>query len=200
MRALIMAGGAGSRLNLGEKPLITLCGRPMIEYITDAFTAAGFEPVVAASMKTPMTMNWCRAQGIAICKAEGKGYVEDMVESVLGLEEQGPLFICVSDIPCITPDIIRFIFASYQSTGKDALSTWIPAKLVKSCRGGMPYRETVDGIDACPAGVNVLRGDLIGEVQDECSLLLDELRLAVNVNTRADLAQAEKILKIHSSF
>ena len=64
----------------------------------------------------------------------------------------------------------------------------------------MPYRETVDGIDACPAGVNVLRGDRIGEVQEECSLLLDELRLAVNVNTRADLAQAEKILKIHSSF
>ena len=40
----------------------------------------------------------------------------------------------------------------------------------------------------------------IGEVQEECSLLIDELRLAVNVNTRADLAQAEKILKIHSSF
>ena len=92
MRALIMAGGAGSRLNLGEKPLITLCGRPMIEYITDAFTAAGFEPVVAASMKTPMTVNWCRARGIAICKAEGKGYVEDMVESVLGLEEQRTTF------------------------------------------------------------------------------------------------------------
>ena len=164
----------------------------MIEYITDAFTAAGFEPVVAASMKTPMTVNWCRARGIAICKAEGKGYVEDMVESVLGLEEQGPLFICVSDIPCITPDIIRFIFASYQSTGKRRLVNLDPCRLVKSCRGGMPYRETVDGIDACPAGVNVLRGDRIGEVQEECSLLIDELRLAVNVNTRQILHRPKR--------
>jgi adenosylcobinamide-phosphate guanylyltransferase len=172
----------------------------MIEYITDAFMAAGFEPVVAASMKTPMTMNWCRVRGIAFCKAEGKGYVEDMVESVLGLEEQGSLFICVSDIPCITPDIIRFIFASYQSCGKDALSTWIPAKLVKSCRGGMPYRETIDGIEACPAGINILRGDRIGEVQNECSLLLDEPRLAVNVNTPSDLAHAENILRMHTSL
>ncbi len=172
----------------------------MIEYITDAFTAAGFEPVVAASRKTPMTMNWCRVRGIAFCNAEGKGYVQDMVEAVRGLEEQGPLFICVSDIPCVTADIIRSIIASYQSSGKDALSTWIPAKLVKSCRGGMPYREIIDGIDACPAGINILCGDRIGEVQDEYPLLLDEPRLAVNVNTRADLAHAEKILKIRSPF
>ncbi len=200
MRALIMAGGAGSRLDLGEKPLISLCGRPMIEYITDAFTAAGIEPVVAGSTKTPMTLNWCRARGIAFCKAGGRGYVEDMVEAVLVLEEEGPLFICVSDIPCITADIIRSIITSYHSCGKDALSTWIPAKLVQSCRGGMPYREAVDGIDACPAGINILRGDRIGEAQDECTLLLDEPRLAVNVNTREDLAQAEKMLKIPLSL
>ena len=172
----------------------------MIEYITAAFTTAGFEPVVVTSTKTPMTLNWCRARGIAFCKAGGKGYVEDMVEAVLVLEEERPLFICVSDIPCITPDTIRSIFASYRSGGKDALSTWIPAKLVKSCPGEMPYRETIDGIDACPAGINILRGDRINEVQDECPLLLNDPRLAVNVNTRADLARAEKILKIPPSF
>ena len=33
MRALIMAGGAGSRLNLGEKPLILINNQPMIGYI-----------------------------------------------------------------------------------------------------------------------------------------------------------------------
>ena len=64
----------------------------------------------------------------------------------------------------------------------------------------MPYRETIDGIDACPAGINILRGDRIDEVQDECPLLLNDPRLAVNVNTRADLARAEKILKIPPSF
>ena len=61
MHALIMAGGAGSRINLGEKPLVTVCGRPMIAYILDAFIKAGIYPVVATSSKTPMTMNWCRA-------------------------------------------------------------------------------------------------------------------------------------------
>ena len=41
MHALIMAGGSGSRLNLGEKPLILIGGRPMISYVIDAFLSAG---------------------------------------------------------------------------------------------------------------------------------------------------------------
>jgi adenosylcobinamide-phosphate guanylyltransferase len=198
MRALIMAGGAGSRINLGEKPLILICGQPMIAYVIHAFQQAGCEPVVAVSPQTTMTLNWCRANGIAFCKAKGKGFVEDMVHAVRLLEEENPLFISVSDIPCITGGIVRSISVSYDSCGKDALSTWVPASMVKSCRGDMPYRERIDGIEACPAGINILRGDHIDELQDEHSLLLKEPRLAFNVNTRADLAEAESFLRRES--
>ncbi|MDO9323745.1 MAG: 5-deoxyadenosylcobinamide phosphate nucleotidyltransferase, partial [Methanoregula sp.] len=59
--------------------------------------------------------------------------------------------------------------------------------------------EEIHGIKACPAGVNILRGDLITEFQDELQILLDEPRLALNVNTRADLADAEAFLKKFSS-
>jgi adenosylcobinamide-phosphate guanylyltransferase len=193
-----MAGGSGRRLNLGEKPLILIGGRPMISYVIDAFSAAGFEPVVAASLSTPMTINWCRAQGVTVCKAEGAGYVEDMMSVVRTMDERHPLFISVADIPCITPGIIRTIAEAYFSSGKDGCSTWIPAGLVTSCRGGMPYRKTVGGTEACPAGINILRGDLIDQPQDELELLLDEPGLALNVNTRADRIRAEDFLK-HTS-
>ncbi|MGA2121867.1 MAG: NTP transferase domain-containing protein [Methanoregula sp.] len=199
MRALIMAGGAGSRINLGEKPLILICGQPMIAYIIGAFQKAGCEPVVAVSPQTPMTLNWCRARGIAFCKAEGKGFVEDMVHAIRFLEEENPIFISVSDIPCITAGIVRSISEFYDTDGKDALSTWVPASTVKTCRGGMPYRERINGIEACPAGINILRGDRIDEVQDEQALLLNEPRLAINVNTRADLAEAESLLRLEST-
>ena len=195
MHALIMAGGSGSRLNLGEKPLIPIRGRPMIAYVIDAFCAGGFDPVVAASPKTPMTINWCRAHGIAFCKAEGRGYIEDMISAVETLDEQHPLFICVSDIPFITAKIIRQIADSYHTSGKDACSTWVPSDLVHSCRGSIPYWEQVNGIEACPAGVNILRGDLISQRQDELQVLLSEPGLALNVNTRADLAKAEAFIK-----
>jgi len=198
MHALIMAGGSGSRLNLGEKPLILIGGRPMISYVITAFSVAGFEPVVAVSPNTPMTMNWCRANGIAVCKADGCGYVEDMISAVRIIDQRHPLFISVADIPCVTPDIIRTIAQAYYLSGKDGCSTWVPAGLVGSCRGDMPYRKTVNGTEACPAGINILRGDLIEQPQDELQLLLDEPGLSLNVNTPADRVRAEYFLKRQS--
>ena len=195
MFALIMAGGAGSRLNLGEKPLIQICGQPLVSYVIDAFRDAGCLPVVAASFQTPMTLNWCRANGIEFCKTEGAGYIEDMVSAVMMLEEEKPLFVSASDLPCITPDIINTITGAYHSSGKDACSVWVPAIMSTSCHEGMPYREELQGITACPAGVNILMGSLIAQPQDELQLLLEEPRLALNVNTRADLAEAEQFLK-----
>jgi adenosylcobinamide-phosphate guanylyltransferase len=195
MHALIMAGGMGSRLERGEKPLILVRGKPMIAYVIDAFSTAGIIPVVATSQKTPMTMNWCRAQGIAFCKTEGKGYVEDMIGAVQALDNQQPLFICVADIPCITPRIIQHIADSYSEAGKDACSVWVPATLVRACRGGMPYREHICGIEACPVGINILRGDLIEQPQEELQVLLNEPCLSLNVNTPEDLARAEDFLQ-----
>ena len=195
MRALIMAGGSGSRLNSGEKPLAMICGQPMIAYVVRAFREAGCEPVVAGSPLTPMTANWCRANGIAYCRTDARGYVDDMVQAVQSLEEDGPLLISVSDIPCIGPDIIRTIIGTYPSAGKDALSTWIPATMVSTCRESMPYREQVGNTEACPAGINIIRGDRAGEEQEEYRLLLEETCIALNVNTPADRDRAEALLK-----
>ena len=194
MRVLIMAGGAGSRLARGEKPLIPVCGKPMISFITGAFCSAGCEPVVVVSQKTPMTANWCRAHDIPVIRTGGNGYIEDMVSAVRDLEEGQPLVISVSDIPCITPAIITTIIRAYHNCGKDALSTWVPAHLVKSCRSGMPYHEQISGVEACPAGVNIIRGDGIDAEQEEFTLLMDEPRLAMNVNTPEDLARTEAFL------
>jgi adenosylcobinamide-phosphate guanylyltransferase len=195
MYALIMAGGSGSRINLGEKPLISICGRPMIAYVIDVFHFCGITPVVAASPKTPMTMNWCRAQGIAFCKAEGKGYVEDMISVVETLDEQHPLFVSVSDIPCLTAKIIHQIADAYFASGKDACSTWIPKELVQFYGGTPCYQEQIDRIEACPAGINILRGDLISQTQEEIRILLHDPGLAINVNTRADITKTETLIK-----
>ena len=195
MRALIMAGGAGSRLNLGEKPLILINNRPMLGYVTDAFILAGFDVVVATSPKTPMTRNWCRANGVESYDAGGADYIRDMVETVRALEETQPLFVSVSDIPCIDAEIITTVRDAYRESGKDACSTWVPSTIVRSCRGDMTYRETIGDIEACPTGLNILLGNRIAEPQDELQLVLADPRLAINVNTREDRAAAEAFLR-----
>ena len=141
-----------------------------------------------------MTANWCRAQGLPVVRTEGKGYIEDMVCAVKVLEEGGPLVVSVCDIPCLTPAIVSTIIRAYTGSGMDALSTWVPARLIRTGRDALPYHENIRGEEACPAGVNILRGNHIGAEQEEFFFVLDEPRLALNVNTPEDLARAESFL------
>jgi adenosylcobinamide-phosphate guanylyltransferase len=141
-----------------------------------------------------MTKNWCRVSGIDLFAADGNGYVEDMIDAVQSVGEKQPLFVSVSDLPCLHAGILETIHAAYKRSGKDACSSWVPLSLVKNHRDAQ-YVERIDGIDACPCGVNILRGDRITEPQDEYRLLLNEPRLAYNVNTRADLAFVDAFIR-----
>ncbi|MBP3443240.1 MAG: NTP transferase domain-containing protein, partial [Methanocorpusculaceae archaeon] len=58
MLALILAGGEGSRLRLGEKALVPVAGSPMLSWVIEAFSEAEVEPVVVTSHKTPYTRNF----------------------------------------------------------------------------------------------------------------------------------------------
>ena len=194
MLALIMAGGCGSRLNAGEKPLVNICGNPMIYHVIRAFEDAGCELVIVSSPKTPFTKNWCRTNGFEIYNSGGAGYVEDMIECVLELGEENPLMTCVSDLPCINSAIISVIIRQYLASGKDACSTWIPSHLFQRYGCSISYTEVINGVSACPVGVNILSGDRITEEQDELKLILDELRLIFNVNTPEELSRVRKFL------
>ena len=194
MPALILAGGAGKRLNLGEKPLVMVGDRPMVGIVVSVFETAGYDPVIITSPRTPFTRNWARVQGYDCFQGSGKGYVDDIREAVESLELQGPVFTCVSDLPCIAPEHIRFARSAYDSSGKEALSAWVPASFLEP--GDNPvYTEPVDGEDAIPAGLNIIRGDLMHRVQEEKKLLIRDIRLAHNVNSRADLEKVRKYFR-----
>ena len=195
MLALILAGGSGTRLEMGEKPLVLIRGKPMIEYVIDAFTAAGHDVVVVLSGKTPFTQNWCRARGITLLTTSGAGYIDDIAEAVGTIGVTGPFFTCVADLPCLRPEIIIEVETRYRESGREACSVWIPRELasMSGCRSS--YTGTVHGIAACPAGINIIRGDLIDRPQDEVPLIIADKGLAFNINTREDLAMLRTMLE-----
>jgi adenosylcobinamide-phosphate guanylyltransferase len=184
MLALILAGGDGSRLGLGEKALVPVCGKPMIARVTEAFLGAGCEPVVVTSHKTPYTKNWCRAFGLSYLDTAGAGYVEDLGEAVEMTGEEGALFTSAADIPALTSSVIRRIRDAHAASGKPACSVWVPAAYQMEPR----YLREIDGVPATPCALNIITGN---SAQDELVLLLDEPGLALNINTREDLARAE---------
>jgi adenosylcobinamide-phosphate guanylyltransferase len=187
MHALILAGGGGTRLDLGEKSLVTIQGKPMIGYVVDAFRAAGHEGIVVLTEKTPYTRNWCRARGVAQITASGSGYIEDIREAAEILELMNPFFTCGADLPCLRPNVIREIEEKYRESGKEACSVWVPRAMVLHAGCRSSYIETISGVPACPAGINILRGDLIAGQQEEFQLLLHEESLVFNINTREEL-------------
>jgi len=193
MLALIMAGGSGKRLNLGEKPLVTLNNVPMIMYVISAFLEDNDEIIIVTSPSTPYTFNWARVQGYNCLRAPGMGYISDLHEAVKTLEEKRPFFTCVADIPCLKTSHVEKIRRAYGESGKEALSVWVPAP----CRrrdADFSYSGCIDGINACPAGINIIRGDLIHRPQEEFPLLIRDPNLAYNVNTREDLEEVRRIL------
>ena len=194
MLALIPAGGKGSRLGMGEKPLVTICGTPMIQYVVDAFVCAGHEPVVIVSPHSPFTANWCRAHQVGLYTAQGVGYIEDLVEAGCALEAKGPLFTCVADLPLITPGTIGDINREYQKRGTPAVSVWVPALDYRFAGPHREYSVAVSGSAAYPVGLNILRGEQIVTPQEESRILTSDVRLACNVNTRGDLERVERVL------
>jgi adenosylcobinamide-phosphate guanylyltransferase len=190
MLALILAGGEGTRLALGEKPLVTVRGRPMLSSVIEAFEEAGHEVIVVLTPRTPYTANWCRVQGIPALMSKGRGYIEDLVEAVSELEESAPLFTSVSDLPFLCPSTIRQIHTFYQESATPACSVWVPAHLMREKGISCHYTDTIEGVPACPAGINILLGSRIGEEQEETRFLCSSLDLALHVNNRSDLAIA----------
>ena len=79
--ALVMAGGKGTRMKLAEeKPLIDVCGKPVIEYVLAALK----EPkkidriIVATRTSTPKTAELMKEFGVKVLETPGKDYVSDM--------------------------------------------------------------------------------------------------------------------------
>ncbi len=193
MLSLILAGGRGTRYGAaGEKPLALCAGMPMIERVADALVGAGLEVVVVASPSSPFTQNWCRAHDLLCICTQGEGYIEDLAEAaaLLGLDE--PVLCVSADLPCLTAELVDEVVGAYGTQALPALSVWVPVEdegLVDA-----PCIEEVEGRRAVPAGINVLDGGRMGEVQEETRLLLDDPRLRHNVNTLDALRAAEAFL------
>ena len=195
MRALIMAGGVGTRLGLGEKPLVDVGGHPMISLVLSAFENAGYNIPVVVSPRTPYKFNWARVQGFECIRASGHGYIRDLHETVKIIEETGPFFTCVADLPCLNTGHITKIRKKYEVSGKEALSTWVPLPY-KGEWSAVSFVESINGVDACPVGINIIRGDLIERQQEEEKFMIMDRHLAYNINTREDLEKVRHFFSL----
>ena len=191
-----MAGGRGSRLKMGEKPLVTLFGRPLIDYVALALEDSSVDRIfVATTENVPRTQKWAIERGLTVMETGGYGYVADMIEAVKKAEVTDPIMIIMADLPLVTSDLIDEIIEVYEGRPEPALSTHTPLDLHSRLGRRPDSLFNYQGRLIVPAGINVLDGAEIEKEQEDFHLILERIELAVNVNVAGDLMLCEKIMQ-----
>jgi len=199
--ALVMAGGKGTRMRLrGEKPMLKVGGKPMIQHVLDALKKAERvdEIVVAVSKHTPRTAEAMERLSVKVLETPGKGYVSDMQYAVKKLKLNTVLTIS-SDLPLVTDEIIDEAIERYERCGKPALTVAAPAETRERLGLKLDYIIEGKGRRLVPAGINLIDGRRIDEPElEEEVLVVDREEVAVNVNTPEDLRIVEQFFRSSS--
>jgi adenosylcobinamide-phosphate guanylyltransferase len=196
--ALIMAGGKGTRMGASEeKPLIKVCGKPVIEYVIEALRAAKKidQIYVAVTNCTPKTAKFSEKYRVQVVMTPGQNYVADMGYAVQTLK-LGKFLAIAADLPLVTGEILDSIVERYENCGKPALTVAVPIETKTRLGMSVDYSFKMEDKDVVPTGINVIDGSKRygDEWLDQDIFLLDRDELAVNVNTPKELATAEKML------
>ncbi len=201
MDAVVMAGGVGSRFFTGdwtgEKPMVKLCGRPLIMYMIDTLRRSRSigSIFVVTSPSVPQTQEYLGTQrGVDVIPAPGLGYVGDMVHGIKAAGIREPVLVVMSDLPLVTPEMIDKIVSIYNKRDEPALSVHTPLAVCTEL--GQHPTAVFNRNDELivPCGVNILDGGLIEEEQPDYNLILPETEVALNVNTVQDLKRCERIM------
>ncbi len=176
MFAAVMCGGRGSRMKLpfrgaGEKPLVEVCGKKLVDYVLDELT--DLNVIAVTSPNTPETERYLKDSGVETIRAPGKGYVSDLLWFVREYNLTFPLLVLSSDL-VFFENVLDFVIEKYVSSDCVALSCVSGGKNV---------------------GINVIDGYhsfFSDSTQPEMKL---EVKGVFNVNTREDVAFVESALK-----
>lgn len=191
MDVIIMAGGLAQRLSYGEKACLLINKKPLISYIIQSLKKSKFisNIFVSTTKNTPKTKELIELSypEIKIINSSKGNYVRDMIQSVNESNTIGPIMIIMCDIPLIKEDLIDQIIEKYFIQKKDALSTYIP---ISTCQKLGIRPDTVfkkNGQFIVPVGINILNSIKIEREQEDFNYIIDDERLAININSQNDL-------------
>jgi len=194
MFVIVMAGGKGTRLNMGEKPLVSLLNRPLLEWVLHSCREAAFPFLVATSKHTPYTANYCRTHGYPQLQTQGNGYISDLVEVLSEVDITGPVMTIVSDLAGLRGSHLHLVEKEYHKAGEEACSVWVPQRLCVEHSFSYSCIEQHHGEQIVPAGINVLNGSAFDREQKEFRFVTDDPTFACNINNPSDLLSASCFL------
>ena len=206
MIAVIMCGGKGSRfITTGrtEKPLARIKGRTLIETVLHAVILSGqFSKILCVSSPyspytTQLLKKICRTDNkIDVLVADGLGFSKDLFKALNSMLEQ-KVFTFPSDLALLDSDTVGKLVKKCTPSIHNTCIAAVAAKSFTNSLGmACSSLVAIDGEDYCYSGIcGFYLGKTISDNPFEQSYcIVNEIRLAVNVNTASDLRFAEQLL------
>lgn len=190
----------GSRLRdvPGEKPLVKVLGRPMIDRVLGAFEGAtGINNVhISVSPHTPETRRHLAARNVRLIDTPGTGYCEDLNLAMSHISSERVL-VCPVDLPLLTSRGIDAVVSASVGSSAGSFCVTVPVELMNSLGMALTFSLEVGGRRVVLCGVSVVDRlqMLTGRELEQDYMVTEAEEFALNVNTRADLGRAEDALR-----
>lgn len=177
LNAIIMAGGKGERLKNVEKPLLKICGEPIIEHVARVAEEVADEVYIATSPYTKSTEEWCLRRGFRVLRTEGLGYSLDLRKALDVVEP--PALILPADTPFLTPTLLKDFLR--EAGGRSPSIITLIADW-----GCLPHKAKRD---SSPIGISLIKG--FGITYD--NIIMCRYPDLIDIDTWEDIEEAVKI-------
>ena len=187
MIGLIMAGGKGTRMNLDNEKLLLKYKKPVILHAVDSLKESNcFSKILAlTSPNTPLTKKLLQENNVDIFNTDGIGYVEDLTLVLQSINDS--VLVTSGDLPLLDDEIIKKIVSCY-----DAENIWtsilVTTKFLNSLEMQSDYFVNYDNQKCNYTGISLINASKINssETLDEHYVIIDDKRIALNLNTKED--------------
>lgn len=177
MWAVIMAGGRAERLWGMPKPLIKVCGKPVIDRVISAAREAVGDVAVAVTPLTYAVGKRALALGAQVLVTEGLGYSLDLAEVMRVL---GPPFITLpADTPFITPETITDFINAAAREDTDVVTLLVSYDCFPGRVGRVPS----------PVGISLIKG----RGPEYSNIVMCRYPDLLDIDTFSDLKEAEEL-------
>ena len=191
MIGLVMAGGKGTRMDLSDEKLLLQYKKPVIFHVIDALKNSHCfsQVIVATSPNSPDTKHILEQNRIETLPTPGNGYVNDL--NFLLQKMSGFVFVTSGDLPLLDKKIIRTMTEKFNS--KNIWTTFLVSTEFLHSLGLQSdlLIHSAKGIECTYSGISIINVNKLGlgnwfSLVKENYIILDDKRIAFNLNTRKD--------------
>jgi adenosylcobinamide-phosphate guanylyltransferase len=190
MIGLVMAGGKGTRMDIPEEKLLLEYRKPIIFHVIDALKNSHCfsKVVVATSPNSPDTKHILEQNRIETLSTPGNGYVNDL--NFLLQKMSGFVFVASGDLPLLDEKIIQLMTEKFNSE-----NVWTSFLVSKKFLNSLGLESSLlvnsDNIECAYTGISIINVNKLGlgnwpSPVKENYIILDDKRIAFNLNTRKD--------------